>query len=131
MLTLTPLSPRAIEVTASGHFTGADVAPAFDQLTALLETTPQLDILADVRGPVSISPSVTAEELKRLPLLIRLVRQIDRVAIIADEPWIRAVSRIESAVIPGIHYEIYERHEAEHARRWLLRQTDDPRPPTP
>ena len=34
---------------------------------------------------------------------------------------------IEGAVIPGVHYEVYERHEAAHAREWVLRHTDEPR----
>nr|WP_279338388.1 hypothetical protein [Sphingosinicella sp. YJ22] len=40
----------------------------------------------------------------------------------------RVASRIESALIPGVHYEVYDREHAVHARAWLLRQTDDPRP---
>ena len=66
--------------------------------------------------------------MKHLPLLFRLVRQTDRVAIVADEQWVRVLSRIESALIPGLHYEVYGREDAAHARSWLLRHTDDPRP---
>jgi len=128
MLTFTPLSPRAIAIIAEGHFTAADVAPALDQLAALLDTTPQLDILADVRGSPSVALSAVVEELKHLPLIIRLIRAIDRVAIVADAEWVRTASRIESALIPGLHYEVYERKDEAHARAWLLRETDQPRP---
>ena len=34
------------------------------------------------------------------------------------------------ALIPGVHYEVYARHEAAHAREWLLRHTDIARPPS-
>lgn len=128
MLTFAPLSPRAIEVTAEGHFTAADIAPALDRLSAILDTAPQLDILADVRGSPSIALSAITEGLKHLPLIIRLIRAIDRVAIVADAEWIRTVSRIEGALIPGVHYEVYERKDEAHARAWLLRETDRPRP---
>lgn len=128
MLTFTPLSPRAIAIVAEGHFTAADIGPALDRLSAVLDTTPQLDILADVRGSPSVALSAIAEELKHLPLLIRLVRAIDRVAIVADAEWVRVASRIESALIPGVHYEVYERKDEAHARAWLLRETDRPRP---
>jgi hypothetical protein len=128
MLTFTPLSPHSIAIVAEGHFTAADIAPALDRLSAILDTTPQLDILADVRGSPSIAPSVIIEELKHLPLLIRLIRAIDRVAIVADAEWIRTASRIESALIPGVHYEVYERKDEAHARAWLLRETNRPRP---
>ena len=128
MLTITPLSPRAIEILAEGHFTAADVAPALARLAAILDDTPQLDILADVRGSPAIALSAIAEELRHLPLVFRMIRQIERVAIVADAGWVRTVSRIEGAVIPGVHYEVYERREAAHAREWLLRHTDQPRP---
>lgn len=128
MLTITPLSPRAVEIVAEGHFTAADVAPALDRMAQLLDEMPRMDVLADVRGSPSIALSAVGEELKRLPLVFRMIRQIDRVAIVADAQWVRILSRIESALIPGLHYEVYEREEAAHARAWLLRQTDEPRP---
>jgi hypothetical protein len=127
MLTITPLSPRAIEIVAEGRFTAADVAPALTRLAAILDDMPRLDILADVRGSPSIALSAITEELKHLPLVFRMIRQIERVAIVADAQWVRVASRIEGAVIPGVHYEVYERHEAAHAREWVLRHTDEPR----
>lgn len=128
MLTITPLSTRAIEIIASGHFTAAEVAPALDRMGALLDAMPKLDILADVRGSPSIALSAIGEELKRLPLVFRLIRQVERVAIVADAQWVRVASRIESALIPGLHYEVYDRSEEAHARAWVLRETDQPRP---
>ena len=129
MLTITPLTDRAIEIVAEGRFTSAEVASALNRMTAILDDMPKLDVLADVRGSPSIALSAITEELKRLPLVFRMIRQIERVAIVADAQWIRIVSRVEGAVIPGVHYEVYERHEAAHAREWLLRHTDMPRPP--
>ena len=128
MLTITPLSPRAVEIVAEGRFTGADVGPALDRMAQLLDEMPRMDILADVRGSPSIALSAITEEIRRFPLVFRMIRQIDRVAIVADENWVRVASRIESALIPGVHYEVYDREHAAHARAWLLRQTDDPRP---
>jgi hypothetical protein len=128
MLTITTISPRAVEFVAEGRFTDADVRPALARLEALLDEMPSVDILADVRGSPSIALSAITEEMKHLPLLFRLIRQTDRVAIVADEHWVRVLSRLESALIPGLHYEIYGREDAAHARSWLLRQTDDPRP---
>ena len=111
-------------MVAEGHFTAEDVTPALNRLAAILDEIPQLDILADVRGSPSIALSAITEELKHLPLLFRMIRQIDRVAIVADEAWVRAASRIESMIIPGVHYEVYRREEAAQAREWLLRHTD-------
>ena len=66
MLTITTLSPRAIEIVAEGRFTDADVRPALARLEALLDEMPSIDILADVRGSPSIGLSAIAEEMKHL-----------------------------------------------------------------
>lgn len=129
MLTITPLSSRALEAVAEGALTREDVPRALDKLAAFIDQAGgKIDILADVRGTPDIHLDMIVEELKRIPDLFRMVRGIDRVAVIADLAWVRALTRIESALIPGIHYEVYEREEAAHARAWLLRQTDQPRP---
>ena len=128
MLTFNPLSPRAVEIVAEGHFSGGDVGPALDRMAQLLDEMPRIDLLVDVRGSPSIALSAIGEELKRLPLLFRMIRQIERVAIVADAQWVRIASRIESAMIPGVHYEVYDREEAAHARAWLLRETDEAHP---
>jgi hypothetical protein len=54
MLTITPLSPRAVEIVAEGHFGAPDIAPALDRMTQLLDEMPRMDVLADVRGSPSI-----------------------------------------------------------------------------
>lgn len=128
MLTITPLSPRAIEIVAEGHFAAPEVADALRSMENILDEMPHIDVLADVRGSPSIALSAIGEELRHLPLVFRMIRQIERVAIVADAPWIRALSRIEGALIPGVHYEVFAREDADHARAWLLRQTDAPRP---
>ena len=128
MLTFIQLTPRAIAIIAEGHFTATDIAPALERMAAVLDVTPRIDIFADVRGSPSISLSAVTEELRHWPLLIRLIRAIDRVAIVADAQWVRTASRIESALIPGVHYEVYARKDEAHARAWLLRETDQARP---
>lgn len=128
MLSITTLSPAALEMVVDGPMSRADVASAFDQLEAVLDKTETLDLLVDVRGKPDLHLGLIIEELKRLPLVIRMIRAIGRVALIADAGWVRTAAKIEGAVIPGVHYETYERDEAAHARRWLMRETDAPRP---
>lgn len=128
MLNVTALSPSTLEMIVDGPLSREDVARAFDQLEAVLDTVETLDLLVDVRGKPDIHLGLIVEELKRLPLVIRLIRAIGRVALIADEGWVLTAAKIESALIPGVHYETYTRDEAAHARRWALRETDTPRP---
>lgn len=124
MLTLTRLTPSAIEMTAEGPLTREDVTRVIGEISAILDTTERLDVLADVRGKPDIHLDLIVEELKHLPTLFRMIRAIDRVAVIADESWVRTAAKIESKLIPGVSYEVYTREQAVHAREWLLRRTD-------
>lgn len=128
MLTLTSIPPAAIEITVEGALVREDVARAIAEIEAMLDTVERLDILADVRGKPDIHPGLILEELKHLPTLFRMMRAIDRIAVIADENWVRTAAKIEGKLIPGVTYEVYTRDQADDARAWLLRQTDDPHP---
>lgn len=128
MLTLTSIPPAAIEITVEGALVREDVARAIAEIEAMLDTVERLDILADVRGKPDIHPGLILEELKHLPTLFRMMRAIDRIAVIADENWVRTAAKIEGKLIPGVTYEVYTRDQADNARAWLLRQTDDPHP---
>ena len=128
MLTTEILSPRAIRVTASGEIVPADIPRVLGDVGAFLATAERIDMLADVQGAIRFTPLVFLEEMKHAALLVRLVRALDRIALVADEAWMRSVAKVEAHLIPGVDYQVYERAEAAHARSWLLRETDDPHP---
>jgi hypothetical protein len=49
---------------------------------------------------------------------------MDRVALVADQAWIRAVGRIESHILPSIDYRVFDRDQAADARAFVLRQDE-------
>lgn len=59
-------------------------------------------------------------ELANIGTLMKWVYQLDRIAVISDEAWLRAASRIESALLPGVSYAVYDADEADKARAWVL-----------
>lgn len=123
MITLTPLSSRAVEVIVDGEVTPHDVGVAFQEMDGFLKHTDKIDIYAEVRT-IEFGPAALFEEFKHFATMMNLIRAIGRVAIVCDEAWIRNVAKIEGMLIPGAHYEVYPLAEATQARDWLLRHTD-------
>lgn len=123
MITLTPLSSRAIEVIVDGAVTAEDVGRIFGELDGFLDSTDKIDIYAEVRN-VDFGLAAIFEEFKHFSTVMKLIRQIGRVAIVCDEAWIRNAAKMEGMLIPGAHYEVYKLAEATRARDWLLRHTD-------
>ena len=124
MITYTSLTPRALEIVCEGHVTGADAREAFGRMERLIETAPRIDILADVREGIHIEFGAILEELRHLPMFRRMIGALDRIALVADPAWVRAVGRIESHLIPGVDYRVFDRDGAAAARAWILREGD-------
>jgi hypothetical protein len=97
------------------------VREAFARIELLLETAPKLAILADVREGVHIDLSAITEELKHLGAIGRMLGAVDRMALVADPAWIRTIGRIESHLIPGIDYRVFDRDGAAEARAFIQR----------
>lgn len=121
MIGWTSLSPRALEAVVEGRVTKEDVREAFARMDALMDGAAKVDLLADVRDGVHIELAALGEEMRHLSQVGRMLAKMDRVALVADPAWIRAVGRIQSHILPGIDYRVFDRAEAAQARAFILR----------
>jgi hypothetical protein len=124
MITWATLSPRALEAVVEGRITREDVRAAFARLDALMDSAGKVDMLADVRGEVTIDLAAIGEEMRHLSIVGRMLGKMDRVALVADPAWIRVIGRIESHLIPGIDYRVFDRAEADEARAFVMRHDE-------
>jgi hypothetical protein len=58
-------------------------------------------------------------ELRRLPTLLKTIRRFDRIAVIADEKWVRKAGEFEGALLPGVEIRAFRPEEAAEAESWL------------
>ena len=65
------------------------------------------------------TPAAMAEEMRRLPLLLSLIRRFDRAAVLADEAWIRRISEWEGKLVPGLAIRAFRRDQEDEAEAWL------------
>jgi hypothetical protein len=124
MITWISLSHRALEAVVEGRITREDVRAAFAHLEALMDSAEKLDMLADVRGDVTIDLAAIGEEMRHLSIIGRMLGRMDRVALVADPAWIRAIGRIQSHILPGIDYRVFDRAEADEARAFVMRHDE-------
>lgn len=64
-------------------------------------------------------------ELSNLPQLFRLIRQFDRCAVLSAKEWIRTMSEIEGAVIPGLEVKSFSPEQDVEALAWLTADHTD------
>ncbi|HSC82222.1 MAG TPA: STAS/SEC14 domain-containing protein [Pseudomonas sp.] len=58
-------------------------------------------------------------ELSHLPQMFRFISRFDRLAVVIDKQWVRTVSEIEGALIPGLTIKAFERSQEAAAEAWL------------
>lgn len=126
MLSYSDLGPGVLQMTVSEPVSPADIGPAFERVEAVLKDHPKLSILADVVGSPTIWPNVVLEEMKHLPTIFRLMRALEKIAVVADADWIRTAAKIESKLIPGVEYQVFTREEAAQARAWIMGEAPPP-----
>lgn len=67
------------------------------------------------------TPGAIGTELMRAPELLELMRRFDRVAVLADEDWVRLTSRFEGVLMPRLELRAFALDEEAEAEAWLAR----------
>jgi len=58
-------------------------------------------------------------ELSKIPELFRLMGKFKKIAVLADQTWLRTVSRIEGFLLPGLEIKAFELDKESDAEAWL------------
>ncbi|HET8749471.1 MAG TPA: STAS/SEC14 domain-containing protein, partial [Sphingomicrobium sp.] len=91
-----------------------------DRLDSIVAKHAKVNVFIETRGIDGLQISAMPHYMSRaLPLFGRL-GQFGRVAVVADQAWMRAATRFESAVLPNIRYRVFEPDEREEALAWAL-----------
>lgn len=124
MIDIERISPKAHQMLVYGEITADDTRKfvAFAEQQAAAGEGGNL--LIDLVSMAGFSWSAIAEELAHVPALMRWLYSLDRIALVSDEDWIRTMARLESALLPGVSYAVYDADEAEAARGWVLEESD-------
>ena len=119
MFTVTPNGPNRVDIELSGKLDEAAMEVALDELieqTKDIEHGRMLYRIGDFKLPTLGAIKV---ELARLPKMFGLIRNFDRAAVLADQSWIKVISEIEGALIPGLKINAFDPSEEAAAEAWL------------
>ncbi len=108
-----------LALKVSHKITGADLDLMMDRLDALLAQPGKVHIFVETHAIDGIElsglPSYTA---RAMPLFGKLSR-FGRVAVVADQAWIRGATRMESAILPFISYRVFMPEQRDEALAWV------------
>lgn len=110
---------NVLAVRVSHKITGADLDAIMDRLDSVMAKHEKTHIFVETHAIDGIELTRLPNYMARaLPLFGKLDR-FGRVAVVADQGWVRAGSRLESAMLPNIRYRVYEPDERAEALAWV------------
>jgi len=120
MLKVDTIAPGTLRMVAAGELNDNDIKPGLDALRNLKDGSDQINLLVEVEPDLDVKTlEVIGEEIKLLSDLPGLVSSLNKVAVVADQDWLRNAAKIEGLMLPNVDYETFERDEANEARSWV------------
>lgn len=126
MIENSTVAPGTLVLRVSGHVTREDIEKCFALLMECVRADQKTNLLVEVVGLTGFDTEALSADLKRVRDLLGKIDRFGRVAIVSDHGWVRWLSRIESALLPGISYRTYKVAERELALQWAEGKTDLP-----
>lgn len=119
-----------ILLSLSGRLEKSDVEQAMRRLDTALATGGPVHVFAEIRDFHGMPVEAWLSDLSHVRHYVTRLKQFGRVAIVSDQRWIRGATRLESALLPFITYEVYTSDERDHALAWVKGEVGRPRPET-
>ena len=114
----TPDDILAMKIT--GRITGDDLDPVMDRLDAAMAKHDKVHVFVETAAISSLELAAFPSYVARALPLFGKLNHFGRVAVVADQAWIRVGTRIESAMLPFITYRTFEPPQREEALQWVL-----------
>ncbi|WP_230206760.1 STAS/SEC14 domain-containing protein [Novosphingobium sp. Gsoil 351] len=119
-----PGPDNAIAVSLSGTVTGDDLSQIMDRLELALNIFNTVDVFIETHEIKGLEVSALAAYAARALPLFGALRAFDRVAVVADQAWIRLATRLESAILPLISYRIFKPEHRAEAMAWAFHRDE-------
>lgn len=110
-----------LAVRIAGKITGGDLLSIMDRLEVIMAANCPVHVYVETAAIDGIEIAGLASHIARATPLLGKLAHFGRVAVVADQAWIRILTRVESAILPHIRYRVFQPDEREVALRWVQR----------
>lgn len=121
MFQTTRVNDKRLNVVFSGKLDSESMKMALDEMIRQAQGITEGAMLVEIGEFELPTLGAMAVELSRLPQLFRFIRQFDRVAVMAGQHWVRKMSTVEGALIPGLNLKAFALAQTAEAEEWLAR----------
>lgn len=129
MFQFLPSEPPVIAAQLSGKMLRRDIEAYLDRLEASLASEPRTHLFIEVTNFSGLELDGLGDHVGRAVTLLGKLEQLGRVAMVADQKWLRWAAKIESALLPKVRYETFTSEERDQALAWVEGRRDQPHAP--
>lgn len=104
----------------SGRVTGDDLDPIMDRLDEAMSRHEKVHVFVETRDIGSLELAALPNHAARAFPLFGKLNRFGRVAVVANQAWVRVGTQVESAMLPFISYRTFEPDERKKALDWVL-----------
>lgn len=120
---------EVVAVRIRGALERSEIEALLQRLEARLARDEPTHLYVEVEDPAGFDPEGLASHLLRAGGLLPKLHRLGRVAIVSDRRWVRWAAKLESAILPNVHYETFTAAERDRALAWVKGERDLPRDP--
>ena len=113
-----------IALKISGSIKGTELDSIMDRLDAIMAAHEKVHVFVETHGIAGLELASLPHYFSRALPLFGKLRSFGRVAVVADQAWVRVGTQIESAMLPFISYRTYEPNERDEALAWVFTGVD-------
>ena len=119
MFTVRQVGENRLEIHIAGEIDRASMDAGLEVMIRAAEDIERGTVLYTVNDfEVPELPAIVAE-IAKIPALFRAIRHFERIAVVADEQWLRKVSEVKGALLPGLEIKAFEPEQIVEAEAWL------------
>ena len=108
-----------IAIRVSHKISGSDLESIMDRLDSVMAANDKIHVFVETRSIDGIEISGLPSYIARAMPLFGKLSRFGRVAVVADQTWVRVGTRLESAMLPNISYRTYMPEERDEALAWV------------
>ena len=111
--------PNRIDLEFAGKLDADDMRVGLEELTNKAKGIAHGRMLYRIGNFDIPTFGALGVEFSRIPELFKLIRKFDRIAVLANQGWVKKVSEIEGALFPGVDIKAFSLDEEIEAEAWL------------
>lgn len=119
MIEMIDTAPDVVALRIAHRITGEELDLIMDRLDAAMAEHDKVHIFVETSGIEAIELSGLPSYMRRAMPLFGKLDRFGRVAVVADQAWIRIGTRIESALLPFISYRTFLPEQRAEALAWV------------